>query len=274
MRALRVFFTACLFVAGFLGCTREEIVPYNNYAQSRLVVMGFISPGKTIDVYVGKSQPFGKTGYQPADFNEEKAQVTIANQQGQQQTLVLAQSNPSVYIGQQADFPIVAGQTYTLSVSSATGSVQATTTVPASPALWKHLGFAKAEGNYSLLTGTWAHQNLANVDYGVTIQYPGQTIFDGGNQGISWQNGLYHVKLEVYTRNVATINAVLLTRDSAFGQFSKQADLTVDIFENLRGTDITSVISAFKGVMPQAGNIKGGIGIFGSYLKDTRTLNR
>ncbi len=265
-----------LVLSFLLSCVREEVVPYGNNGKSKLVVVGFISPGERINIYVGKSQPFGKNDYQLSDFMEASAMVTISNLHGQQQRLFLNSSGSSIYSCSQLDFPIMAGETYRLHVQSSIGEVIAETLVPKNAAIWKEAKLSGPQAyNYYTFSGSWQANNLGqDVDYGVNIMVPTVNISDRMNEGIAIVNDNYSVKREIFMAQANTINAVLLTRDKAFGAFSRKSDLTLEVIENLNSAGFTDIISGFKGLIPNAGNINGGLGVFGSYLKNVRAIRK
>lgn len=101
------------------------------------------------------------------------------------------------------------------------------------------------------------------------------TIFNTSiNEGINNLDNLYTVKRELYLPNPQSIEVNLLTKDKAFSEFSRKTDLILEVIENLRSAAFGDIISGFKWVLPNAGNINGGIGVFGSYLKNTKTVNK
>lgn len=261
---------------GFTACLREEIVPYTNAGKSKIVVLGFITTGDKVNIYVGKSMPFGLPSYSPSDFEVKNAVVNIANENGLAQTLNLASATSSIYFCSQSDFAIMPGKTYTLKVNvPGYNETVASTTVPAIAAKWKTATLSKQDEIYYLFSGTWnAPQNNADNEFGVSIITPNKNIIDRTNEGITQLNTLYSVKREVFLNNTNSVQAMLLTTDKAFNNFTRKADLTLNVIENLNSAAFTDIISGFKGVIPDAGNIKGGIGVFGSYLKVVKTLNK
>lgn len=270
------FSTLYLLFAFFLSsCVREEVIPYDKDGKSKLVVIALISPGERINVYVGRSQPLGKIDYNLSDFNDPSAIVTISNTRGIKQNLSLNTNSLSVFSCAQLDFPIIPGETYTINVrSNLADEVTAQTTVPKVGAIWKEANLSgPQEYSYYTFSGSWDIVNASSeVNYGVSLTSSGNNLSELINEGITLINGSYSVKKDVYLAQTNFLNAILLTKDKNFGEFSKKTDLTLAIIENLNSAAFTDVISGFKGVVPNAGNIKGGIGVFGSYLKDVRTI--
>ncbi len=266
----------CLILISLSSCIREEIIPLSRNGQSKIVVIGFLTPAPQIDIYVGRSQPFGKLDYQPIDFTEPNAVVKISNEYGSVKVLNSNSSNPSIYSCSQTDFPIIAGKKYTITVTGDTGTINASTVVPPQVAYWKTAVLSgPQEDLYYTFSGSWekiAEHN--DVDYGVSIKTNGKALDLKTNEGINKVNNLYTVKRDVFLGNSQTIHVTLLTRDPVFSAFSRKTDLTVEVFENLKSSAFSDIISGFKGVIPDAGNISGGIGVFGSYLKDTKILNK
>lgn len=279
MKSVRLagpFFHLLLIAIFLTSCVREEIVPYQDKGQkSKLVIYGFLSPGEQITVFIGKSQPFGRSSYDAADFLEPNATVVITDENGR--SLSLSRSTASIYTGPQLDFPIEKGKTYYLKVSAPSlEEITAQTTIPEFAAVWKNTTLSGPEDSYYYpFSGTWdAITNTEPINYGVSIALGNNNISDRSNEGITLLNRTYSVKRDVYLPNANSFKAILLTRDKSFGAFSRKADLNLDLIENLNNAAFTDIISGFKGVIPDAGNINNGIGVFGSYLKDVRTINK
>lgn len=258
-----------------LSCVREEMVPYNKATEVKIVVIGFLTPAADVNIYVGRSQIFGKTSYQFSDFDEPDAVVTITDETGRMQLLKTSPATPSIYSCSQTDFPIVPGKTYSLIVKGANRTVSATTLVPKEAAKWKSAALSGEDVNgYFMLSGSWdAQPDQPNVTYAINVEkgLP-RNFLERINEGINKLGSVYTVKRDVFRPTSNRLDVFLLTQDKSFGNFSRKTDLTLDIYDNLHNSAFRDVISSFKGVIPDAGNINGGIGVFGSYLKDVKKL--
>lgn len=154
-------------------------------------------------------------------------------------------------------------------------AVSATTLVPKEAAKWKSATLSDEDVNqYRVLSGSWdAQPNQMDLAYAVNIEVGlRRHSSERVNEGINQLGSEYIIKRDVILMAPNRLDATLLTQDKSFGDFSRKTDLTLDIYDNLHNSAFRDVISSFKGVIPDAGNINGAIGVFGSYLKDVKTL--
>lgn len=258
------------------SCIREDIIPINlKNTEPKLVVIGFLTPGKTIQVYVGRTQPFGKYPILRSDFKELNATVTLKNETGLEKTLHKGNETVPIYSISQEDFPIESGKSYSIQVNAPNYPVVgATTTVPAQKATWKTITLFPHEVEYNL-KGTWdALANESGIDYNVSIIGQSKDNTLRQEDGMIMNLGTsYEVQQDIYFYyNESTLNAVLLTIDKESSEFRRISGLTLEVFYHFKDAYFTDLISGFKGVMPQGGNINGGHGVLGSYLIDSKTI--
>lgn len=278
LKNLCVLLISCLL----FGCVREDMVEIEPMPENdKLVVFGLLTPANHVYVQVGKSQSFGSGRYEADKFYVNDAVVTITNDEEKEIRLQLVNDREGLYSASQAEFPIKPGGTYRLKVEAPLReTVTASTMVPPKKAVWKEAGLYgymnESYGGliYQLIGGWNTISNSVDIGYGVAVLYPSveMKILQHENEGILPQGNEYAIKREVYVANDNSIDAVLITRDRYYNDFSKTAELTVDVLNYYHNAVFADIISGFKGVIPQSGNIENGLGVFGSYLTDSRTL--
>lgn len=241
--------------------------------EEKLVIIAYLTPQDSIRVLVSRSIPFG------TPFDEKKADVpnatlSIRDGSGHSQNLSLSSSSRSVYVCSQKEFPIVPGERYFLNGSAPNlPSISASTIVPKEMASWKTASISQTNDGISEFNGTWASvQNEHDIDYGVFVYRaaePQDILF--GNESISPINGGYSVQKQFYLGR--DVKAVLVTRTKALGEFSKMTQLTLDMKDYYSSAGFYDLISGFKGVIPEYNNIDNGLGIFGGYLLEEKSMN-
>lgn len=263
------------------GCVREDIVKIEPKPESdRLVVFGLLTPAEYVYIQVGKSQSFGSGKYDSDKFNVKRAVVTITSGAGKKVNLLPVKNRLGLYSISQAEFPIRPGDTYHIKVEAPSlETITATTTVPSQKAVWKKLALFITDpdpyyGSMEIL-GSWnAVESGLGIGYGVTLLLPSAEtkILQYSNEGISPRGEEYTLKREISFSNDTQLDAVLITRDRYYNEFSKVSELTTEVLNYYHNAVFADIISGFKGVIPRGGNIENGLGVFGSYLTDTRTL--
>lgn len=262
----RMIFILCIAV--ITSCVREEVISLDVENNShKLVVLGFLTPGDSIQVYVGRSIPIGSPAI---GSNELNASVFLSADNGEQVELKLENPNIPIYTCSQMDFPIIEGTRYKIEVSaSGLQTVTSSTQVPKEKALWTSTVLSQSNDGQGEFIGTWnALADESDVDYGVSVYLksePRDLLI--GNESIIPVHQTYRVQRNVYYGN--NMHAVLITRTKPVGDFSKMAELTIEMSSYYSGAGFFDIISGFKGVIPEESNILGGLGVFGAYLTHT-----
>jgi|GEM_PF-2835968 len=284
MKFLRGIFLLVISLLS-ISCVREDIIPLKSGSdQQKLVVFGFLTPGNSVLIRVGKTQPFGSAEYKAADFHVADAAVTIRNNEGLERQLEPVATQPGLFKLSQTGFPIRPGQTYHLKVRAPSlETVTAITTVPAEKAVWRSVSvngfFDESYGGLTYeLNGSWASVNegASGVSYGVALiySYDEAKILQYENEGIRPTNDGYVVKRDIYFYNNLVTDVALITRDKHYGEFSRVSELTNEVLNYFDNAEFADIISGFKGVIPQGSNVQNGLGVFGSYLIESRTFHK
>lgn len=256
------------------SCVKEKVIKIGgDSGQAKLVVLAYLTSADSIRVFVNRSIPLGKEA-ERSEMDVLDASVMLRSEDGQEILLELRDPDVPIYTCSQEHLRVVPGETYHLSVSApGLTTVTAQTTVPKQKATWKTTAISQTNDGISEFSGTWdALSNEADIDYGVVVYRPSEPLdFMHGNQFIKPQAGMYTVEREVYVGS--NLQAVLITRTKILGQFSKQSELTLEMAEYYSGAGFYDIISGFKGVIPQFSNIENGLGVFGSFLSDSKNMS-
>ena len=262
----RLIFILC--IAFMASCVREEVISLDVENNSdKLVVLGFLTPGDSIQIYVGRSIPMGSP---TIDSNELNARVFLSADNGEQVELKLEKPNIPIYTCSQMEFPIIEGASYKIEVSaSGLQTVTSSTRVPKEKALWTSTVLSQSNDGQGEFIGTWdALADESDVDYGVSVylkREPRNLLIS--NESIIPVFQTYRVQRTVYYGS--NMEAVLITRTKPVGDFSKMAELTIEMSSYYSDAGFFDIISGFKGVIPEESNILGGLGVFGAYLTHT-----
>jgi len=273
MKFYKIYIPIILFLITSLlnSCVREDVIPFKSgNTHSKLVIYSFLAPGDSVFIYVGKTQPFGQANYNNSDFKELDATVTLSATNGRSIQLKLIENKEPVYACSQKEFAIVKGETYNLLVAAENKpTVTATTTVPLNPAIWlnAHITDYRFIGSWKKVSST------IPTGYSVNLVDEQNHSTINTTEGISVIGDEYTVKREVYfEENTLKLKAVLITGDKNYSDFNQMNNLTYNITENFSTSSFLDIISGYKGVIPEAGNIVNGVGVFGSYLTDVKTV--
>ena len=258
------------------ACVSEDIVDISSKHQPKIFVLGFLSPDNDVEIYLGRTIPFGTIQENPENYKVFDAEVRIQEEGGETYLLKETGDGTPLYRCSKSEFPISAGKTYTLEVNhNDLPTVQANTTVPSAKAHWQNLEISPSEMYYYMVSGNW--EKLPHTDlkqYGVLIEnLDPYRLNKGTSEGIFPTGNLISLKREIFLANGERgLRATLLTKDVHYGAYSNIADLTWNVMEDFSSAGFAEIISGFKGVIPQHSNVENGVGVFGSYLKDTRDI--
>ncbi len=266
-RVISILFVGLLVIS----CVREEIIHIENIDRPRkLVILGYLTPADSIHIYVGEAIPFGQLHEGTATLAPK---VKLLSHSGDSIVMMAHESNKSIYTCSQKDFKIEIGGKYSIEVNAeGFPTASASTTVPSQKAYWKTVTLSQMNDGSGEFVGTWdALPDENDVDYGVSIYHreePRDILL--GNQFIIPLKNEYRVQRRTYYGDKQL--ATLITSTKAMGNFSKMAELTIEMSMYYSESGFFDVLSGFKGIIPNSNNIHGGLGIFGSYLMHTSSV--
>lgn len=281
---MRIFF---LLVALFLfsSCIKEEVVEYNvDQGNLPVIVIAALSPrSDSIHIYLKKSVQFGKPLKQE-DENLFGANVTITNQSGKSIQLTTKLSSASIYSASAKNFEIHEAETYYLEVTTPEGNkIRANTTVPkqAEPLTRLDSG-AYYTYNYTLIVpiyGSWKNDTSGNYGYRNYYQYVEQgntqvtNTIDLGQVKYNGEFYSFEEELPFFINSDRPLKVdqrydfFVVKTDQHLKSYLRISDLFDAIYNSIEDSEALSLLTSYKGVIPQESNIEGGIGVFGSYVK-------
>lgn len=258
------------------SCVRETGIAHIADHRIQPVILGFLTPGDSIQIYVGKTQPF-KTDHRMNEEGILDALVFLSGPKNKIQLLNEHQEQHAVYVAAQEDFEVIPGEEYFLEVIIPDyETVVARTRIPDNMANWTSLQLVSNNQGRHDLTGTWQSVNSTDDGYGlpgygvVIFKDKDPITFLQGNIGIRNVSDDYFIHREVYIGYNTHI--ALITKDSHLDEFSKMSELTLQLTWPQKDIGFFDLLAGFKGTIPQATNIQNGLGVFGSYLMDVQPL--
>ncbi|WP_081670829.1 DUF4249 domain-containing protein [Sporocytophaga myxococcoides] len=289
MSRIYLYIIFILFVSSFLsGCIRtldEKDMPK---IEPKLVIGGYISPQDTVvKIFVGKSVPIYKKSDQMYNLNPPVKDASVLLSGNGVSASLLFDEKSSSYTVPASQFPIVPGATYHLTVSTPAGLyAEAETTVPEeiNSSLTFKIDTVEGTSNYGysgksirisvwwddiqnqsnyyrifgeigvLYDSTYYNYPMYNYQYSLNFDTKSIVIKD-----IGFANGKLgpfkaDTPLESMKKRFSNIGLSLLNIDRNYYEFYKSYD------SNYQDDPFSEPQNIYT-------NIKGGLGVFGSYQK-------
>lgn len=258
-----------IFLYFFSSCVFEEDVDLTTNYQRKPVIFSVISPqNDIIRVYVSRTFAFGE-------------EVTDSSLRIQNSTIILSSDEKSVnvpfdstyntYAIKNIDFPIKRGEKYYLEVTLPTGEkATAETVVPSSDVVidsitLKRIGpyfFSETNNSYVFDFFFRIYARIINSDKNA-INYA--CIYSSNISTVKNESFFLNVFDMIIGPNMNFENDTLIKNifvlDKSLKEYFDYSNTTESYLSPENEYEV------FKGVYPEYTNIKGGYGIFGSYLK-------
>jgi len=261
------------------SCARETVI--DNIAfpnvSSKSAVYCLLTPGDSVWVVVKAVQAINSQSAN-GTTSISGAKVTLENSTTGQQ-IVLRSTKQSGYYGcSQRDFPVLPGQRYSLLVSGSNlDTMQATCQIPIRPAQIDTITYGESYNDsffrHRRVTITWLDVSAKNEPYSYFLS--SRYLYDGDTlKHTSFDNTLItRVNSQLYY-NDDTIDSgtpqtyYLFTADQSTYTFLVLAQR----MNNVSGGNSGDLFGSYQGIIPSFTNIKNGYGIFGAYLKTSKTI--
>jgi hypothetical protein len=232
------------------------------------MVFSVITPDHRVELYLGKSN-FTKNASTPIPYPEAK--VYLCGQDSLWTELKLQSADHSIYVDADNVIQIIKGKTYSLRIELTGKTLHAQTTVPVDGATIVDASCivsANAEPSNGSQSGSLnVKVNLPqNKDYGFYLSAFSAVIGYAG----SLNTGIYQNFEFLYPDDISSFTLNLITMDPYYKKF--QISETVNTGQNFDSDFITVITSAFGGVSPSYSNIVNGVGLFGSFITDSRQV--
>lgn len=268
MRRLRIIL---LLIAS--ACAFEEDVILKDSGKRTIIVFGTITPGDSLFVQASYSALLNEWSGHASNYISD-ANVKISNAEGEEITL-LFDPVKKLYVGTQLIFKIIEGREYELSVKvSGQNDIIARCKVPLSYANWTELNketvFEDGLPLYKISGGWIDAEERPRFNVFITTRDTDaySRKFDAKPWEIRKIDNHYFFERTLGTGGLIQADFSLITMDEHLYAFHV-ATIPYKEFIDLSRSDI---INSFKGVFPSYSNVEGGAGVFGAYLKDTRTV--
>jgi hypothetical protein len=293
------------------SCVYEEIIDEKSIDFNPiLVVYSILSPDDSIYVTVTCASPVSRIIYEPSDLHILNARVVIKNDNGDSILLTRKTDALPIYCASQSEFPIIQGETYYLNIRCESyPSVYAETTIPENKYTWlsvvsrdilipeeymsidgiEIIAYWDVDGSSELgsrvftntitqkfeETGNSLQSNLLFEDYSTITMVGNHRIFTKQWPAVQYSEIYSHCDLQGCTLDsvgpissrLRRIDLNLITMDEHLNQFVESNDFYSDIWYGS-----SSFLNQFRGVIPEYTNIDQGLGVFGSYLDDNKTV--
>ncbi len=296
-----------LVIAFLSACAREEVLDdiQSEYFQPQLVIHSLIGPGDSILVNVGRSGPLGDS-LQATKVTNASVTITDEQGQIVQLPLVQEGYYTTVYGISQQDFSIQVGATYTLSVAHPElPAAEASCTVPetATPLkAVKYVGKSRVpdDGRFTYDvqvswydSGPYLHRVYFSGEYATTNPEDGRILEQGTYQyrqdpfhGIeqvdsiftyydsffsskrfytdTLPNGTILSSEQIEAPTTYQLATYLVTPDEHMARYQASQEIFA---QNESELNSDSFIGLYRGIIPEYSNVRGGLGVFGAYLR-------
>lgn len=266
MRSLKIVF---LFIIVLLvSCNVETVdAPWNTKVVP--CVFSVISPNHPIQVYIGKSYIQSDTS-KINPYSKAMVYIRQANETWTQLKPIISDS--SIFADTDTAIQVKMGQTYYLKVELPNVTLEAQTTVPNEKGIILLAESVFPFNNYKqsdLVGNLKTYYTLPqNKEYGCYLSSFPQNV----DQNQFLTGNYYSNQYFLCPSDSINFTLTLVTTDNYLRKFK----VAININEMQAYYDvgnISALLGSYGGVRPTFSNIKNGIGLFGSFVTDTKRVN-
>ena len=268
MKEFKNHFLLLLIVCHLCSCVRNEIEITPWSTEPMPMVFSVISPNHAVEVYLGRSD-FKKDSTTKIPYPE--ARVFICGQDSIWHELTMPSADHSIYTDAGNLMKIEKGSTYYLRIELTDKTLHAQTTVPVDGATIAEASClvpANAQPSNGSMSGSLSVKiNLPqNKEYGYYLSAFSAIIADAR----ALSTGTYKNFTFLYPHDISSFTLNLITMDPYYQKF--QLSESVNSGQSFDSDFITIITSTFGGVLPSYSNIENGVGLFGSFITDSRKV--
>jgi hypothetical protein len=244
------------------------------------VVYSILAPGEPVQIYLNKTVnsifPVDKSPY-------PEAKAFICGPDSNWIELMRAKADTTVFIDSKNLVTIERGKTYSLKVVLSNTTVRAQTTIPTDPATINQVICTplKPEPNYSysvLINGKWVsgNNNYLRVSYSPPKNSDCGYFFEAFSQGIfsntpfPFNGNTLETNYFVTLPDSTSFLLKLITTDPFLNKY--KAAIGINSYQSQNATWTTAILLSYGGVLPQFSNITNGVGLFGSYVTESKRV--
>lgn len=272
-----------LFLVVFFGCSRTEIITnidLGNSANAKLALFCLLTPADSIYAQIRQLRSVGDK--KTRDQAITNAIVTLENTTTGKK-IILRNAGNNLYNCAQKDFPVLAGNRYTITaLVSGFPSVQSACVVPTAAAIIENIFYGppfkdvlsqrrRVELRWQDVSSVSKTFNYFVVETYEYRQFNGQITQQTNvqlDENISTVEKNLFLNFET-TESKTPHTFYLFTTENTVFEFYKMARKTED---TVRGVGTGDFFGAYQGIIPESTNIEGGYGIFGAYLRTQKTI--
>lgn len=267
---------SCLisFILFITGCVVTEEAPWNKTTVP--VVFSVITPGQPVQVYLGKS-------YIETDAIKNQpypeARVFVCGPDSNWMELNRLQNDSAMYMDADTLLRVEKGKTYSLRIDLADKTLHAKTTLPNESGTFTsvkcvvpdiHNHSASLYINDSLVD---AYIGTLDVNYKLpeNKEYGCYLVAFGNEVGYTayLNGGIYMDNYFFFPKSLLSFPINIVTVDP----YLKKFRITNSINYMSGASDISIILFSYGGVRPAFSNIQNGIGLFGSFITESKMLS-
>lgn len=257
----------------FSSCSEEIINPPWN-VEVVPVVFSVITPAQEVQVYVGKSY----SGNENSDMAVYSTpHVYVSKKGGSWVELERSEKDSTLFIDSKGSLRVDMSKTYLLKVEYMGKMVYAETTLPTESGIItdgecvivsNSAGGSNNGGNYtSNLCALNVHMKFpANTEYGCYL-----TAFSDRIDGFPFLSSENYLNANfTLSKEISSFQLNIVTVDANLKKFMLAESVSSNMFDS---DDITEVLASYGGVYPAFSNIQNGVGLFGSFLINCKSIS-
>lgn len=264
---MRRIFYILLSVTLFTACVNTEFSPWEDEVIP--VVFSIISPENQVQVFLGQS---GELSLNSNQLVYPEARIYLRDINGNNTELTRKNDISNVFVDINNEIAVCEGCTYNLTVQLTDLTLNAETTVPdnkgellSAKCLIPSVDSTQNAQSYSQYATLIVSMKLLHPDdLGYFLAAFGKPLNRGILFSSNYLDQYYYVPDEITSFKIS-----LMTTDPVYRAFLVSGN--VSLFSVT--SDIASILTAFGGVRPVYSNIENGVGMFGSFVTDTMTVN-
>lgn len=250
-----------LFILLFSGCTQKEDAPWNT--KTTPTVFSVITPGSPVQVYVGKSYVEGDTTKTNPFY---PAQVFICGSDNNWIELKPS-TDSTIYFDSNNSITVQKGNTYSLRIELKDVTLRARTTVPNESGT-----ITQADCVVKVYSDANSYGGVLNVRYVLPSNKDlGCYLFALSREygmGTSLTGGFYQEQDFYIPSDSTSFLLNLITVDPYLNKFRIAQNIT----SMQSSIGISALLGSYSGVRPTFSNIENGIGLFGSYVVESKKI--
>lgn len=268
MRKFNYIISIVILLLTFVSCAKVTDEDTLWQLKSLPVVFSIISPSQTVRVSLSKTILVGE---KPDTICYPTATVFVCGEDSNWVELSRLSNDKAIYTDENNQLEIKEGKTYYLRVILPSNTLTAQTTIPVqhstieSPVYYVDKDFPDSLNYYmgtlyATLSLSESEQCLLTAD----------SMFIGDENSTFLNTDNITSRFSIQGRP-DSFDLKLISLDTYFAKY--WAARKISVMQNHYDGDLTVFLGTFNGLLPRYSNIVNGVGLFGSYVTNTKTVN-